>query len=532
MRRKSVHAGQPITPTTPAQPGAASAPASPTNLEITPMQLRYRLAFLGTLVCATTPLPAATFTVTTNADSGPGSFREAISLVNATSGTHTINFSLAPTTVITITSDLPFIQRDSVIINGAAVPGLVISGGGSAPLLRIGSNNRSLAVRNLIFQDGLGPEAGGCLAAMAPVAANAGIVLNDVEFRRCATTAHSGRSHGAAMFVYDRNVTLGNVRFEDSRTLPAGAQAANDTRGGALHVEAFSVRQLTIDNSRFTGNRATAADGRIARGGAIHISGPYNTLIDRSRFVDNHASGTIDSRGGAIHTEAAGRLVIENSLFHANVADGQGTVYAQSVSGELHVRNSTFVGNIGGAAVVGQHPMIAIRNNSFADNNPMIPGGAQQLSLTGTAATGATPITISNNLMIPLLGNTDLQCATLGAITLVAGHNIVAGHMQGCGPENTTPLNALRIEALRADGGTVESLTLRAGGAALDAGNPVPPSVPDLAACMTVDARGVSRPKDGDADGSARCDAGAWESDGEAPLFRDDYEPVLWRPAS
>lgn len=240
----------------------------------------------------------------------------------------------------------------------------------------------------------------------------------------------------------------------------------------------------------------------------------------------------MNSRGGAIHTEASGRLVIENSLFYANVADGHGTGFAQSVSGDLHVRNNTFVGHIGGAAVVGHHPMMAIRNNSFADNNPMIPGGAQQLSLTGTAATGATPITISNNLMAPLLGNTDLQCATLDAITLVAGHNTVAGHIQGCGPENTTPINALRIEALRADGGAVESLTLRTGSLALEAGNPVTPSVPDLAACMTLDARGVSRPKDGDADGSARCDAGAWESNGEAFLFRDDYEPVLWRPAS
>src|SRR5690606_5136024 len=189
-----------------------------------------------------------------------------------------------------------------------------------------------------------------------------------------------------------------------------------------------------------------------------------------------------------------------------------------------------FVANVGEATLDARYPLIVVRNNSFAHSVPGSASGIQHLSLIGLAQPGPTPITVSNNVMLPLVGNNDLQCATFGNNALATSYNVVAGRMQNCGPQNTATAAAVRVEALLGNGSGVETLAFRAGSSALDAGNTATPSVPDPSTCMTLDARGVQRPQDGNATGIPRCDAGAWESDGEASLFRDNFETVLWRP--
>ena len=54
--------------------------------------MRFPLAM--TALCLATPLAAATFTVTTTADSGAGSLRQAITDANSSAGPHTIQFAI------------------------------------------------------------------------------------------------------------------------------------------------------------------------------------------------------------------------------------------------------------------------------------------------------------------------------------------------------------------------------------------------------------------------------------------------------
>ena len=63
------------------------------------------------------------------------------------------------------------------------------------------------------------------------------------------------------------------------------------------------------------------------------------------------------------------------------------------------------------------------------------------------------------------------------------------------------------------------------GNLAIDNANPNPITSTNAALCTT-DARGVDRPGDGDADGSAVCDMGAFEWLNEAPLFVSGFEPA------
>ena len=101
---------------------------------------------------------------------------------------------------------------------------------------------------------------------------------------------------------------------------------------------------------------------------------------------------------------------------------------------------------------------------------------------------------------------------------------------QGCGPTQDPELVSLHVEALRDNGGEVETVSFFQGSPILDGGNPLPPDHMDTSRCLTHDARVQPRPRDGDGDGTAICDLGAWESSGEAPLFRHDFEQVMWRP--
>ncbi|WP_425480398.1 choice-of-anchor Q domain-containing protein [Pseudofulvimonas gallinarii] len=109
-------------------------------------------------------------------------------------------------------------------------------------------------------------------------------------------------------------------------------------------------------------------------------------------------------------------------------------------------------------------------------------------------------------------------------------HNQIYGAANDCGPTLDPDAADLRIEALRDNGGLVETVSVLQGSPILDAGNPLPPLANDPTRCQTNDARYFPRPRDGDGDGEAICDVGAWESQREAPLFRDDFQPVLWRP--
>jgi hypothetical protein len=91
-----------------------------------------RIPRLATLLFAAAPLGAATFTVTTTADSGAGSLRQAIFDANAAPGADTIAFNIAGPGVHTIVlaSPLPFVT-DVVTIDGYTQPGSAVN---TAPL--------------------------------------------------------------------------------------------------------------------------------------------------------------------------------------------------------------------------------------------------------------------------------------------------------------------------------------------------------------------------------------------------------------
>ncbi|MFP5237143.1 MAG: beta strand repeat-containing protein, partial [Acidobacteriota bacterium] len=182
-------------------------------------------AALAAAALCLTPLAlhASTFTVSTIADSGAGSLRQAIIDANTAGGTNTIVFSLAGT--ITLTSELPVIQDDGLTIDGTTAPGyagtpvITIDGGSSYRCMFVGAWTSGTSTQ---------------------VAEN--VTIAALNFQRCAAvggagggnfnaTGGGGAGLGGAIFVADlANVTLSNVTFaNNSATGGAGGAVTGNT---------------------------------------------------------------------------------------------------------------------------------------------------------------------------------------------------------------------------------------------------------------------------------------------------------------
>ena len=102
------------------------------------------------------------------------------------------------------------------------------------------------------------------------------------------------------------------------------------------------------------------------------------------------------------------------------------------------------------------------------------------------------------------------NCAVYGVITNL-GYNLSSDiSCQFDGPTDKQGVDPLLGE-LADNGGPTLTYALLPNSPAVDAGNPAAPGS-GIAACVTIDQRGVDRPKDGNGDSQGVCDIGAYEA--------------------
>ncbi len=485
----------------------------------------------------------ATFTVTNTADTGAGSFRQAILDANAATGADTIVFSGAGASgTITLTTG-------QISVTDA----LTITGPGAAALtLQAGANARILSIDLATAVEGQLVSISGLTFAGGNISGNGGAITNldaRLQLTSAVFSGNKATSQGGAL--YGRSATtIDNCTFSSNQSV---------STGGAL----INRAPTTITNSLFADNKSTTGDG-----GAAYIS--YSSgLIQNSTFTGNEAgenggaingrslridgcvvsgntagteAGTTDGTGGGIHFY--GGLELTNTIITGNSSDRGGGIGTDYGGGIATIRNTQITGNTateatidngGGGGGFFYNVSLVIENTTIAGNTSTSTalGGGGGLSLYGgtitlrnvtitgnsiAAGTGAGvfvkgapsnggpgTVNLENTIVFGNTGGTDLAVSTNPGFNSIATINAVSNLIgtPGNGLNGTNTNNLIGVDPLLgtlADNGgftagapgksqVVQTIALLPGSPAINAG------LTALASGLTTDGRGTGFPR-------------------------------------
>ncbi len=370
-----------------------------------------------------------------------------------------------------------------------------------------------------------------------------------------------GAVYNQGVGTITKSTISGNTESSDGSIYNVGTLSIDDTQiSGNSSVDCsgiFNIGTITLTLSTVANNTSTNARGGVCNNGSM--------IIDKSIFSHNSAS-----IGGGICNDSF--LRITDSTFSGNHADGfgggiysisdtfiTGTIFISNTANlgggifsneYLVVNNSTFLGNQsnGGGGIFGwPHSTTVISNSTFAENTAIDDGGAvssmcalviDDSTISGNTAGHAgggiyrqndapypwcyiaiTNSTISENraafgggihgyvgkiyITNSIVANNPLGGDCSGLI-LDGGHNLDSDGTCGFDPVNgSLPNTDPHLGVLQDNGGPTRTHSLLWDSPAIDSG--------DDGTCLATDQRGVPRPLDGNGDGKAVCDMGAYE---------------------
>jgi hypothetical protein len=315
------------------------------------------------------------------------------------------------------------------------------------------------------------------------------------------------------------NLTLGELLITDTVAVNGpGARFLTVQRApGAAN---FRIFHLDASNSTVNIGGMTIANGNPV-GGNNAGAGIYN---DSTTCTLNLTAATVKNNttsyfGGGIFN--IGTLNITRSTISGNTAQQGGGINHNF--GTANISNSTVTGNtasgasgvIIGGGIISYHQM-TLNNVTISNNTAGQSGGLEK--------SGQQPTSVRNTI---IAGNIASQNPDIGGAATSAGNNLIGisdgsnGFTNGAnGDKVGTSAVALdaKLGALQDNGGLTDTRTLLAGSPAIDAGSncvinlSCPAANPSQS--LTSDQRGAgfSRQIDGDNNGTATVDIGAFET--------------------
>ena len=453
---------------------------------------------------------ATDFLVSNVADSGSGSLRQAIVNANGANGTtHRILRAGAFMGNVTVflASPLPALNKPTLEVDLPNMTVAPLDAANSFRLITAGVNVERLTLKNFRLKTGLAEsgEGGGCVSSTA-VNGTQLLIVDNMQFVSCAARK-TGFARGGAIY-WDRGaVIVDRSDFIDNAAVSInGGQAA----GGAIYAA-----DLTVVTSYFFNNQTQSSGSGF--GGATYSFG--SIVIRESRFEQNKA---LAEAGGQLHSGGAVAggcntcaTIIGESYFGTNRANAGGAIFINDQSSpftnaatltNLSVYNNETLNS--GAAIYLIRTGLSGAHLSFQDNtagisgdNPtahlMIFSGSINALHNSVFGFSTRPGCRTTTPAIAGLGNltTDASCfAVLPSATQVA----TAAVNGTVNLFDAMPVLRYAINSPAVDGASTSQ-------------------------CLATDARGTARPIDGNADGSALCDVGAFEREAEL-IFRNGFE--------
>jgi len=398
-------------------------------------------------------------------------------------------------------------------LNALAITGGRISGNGRAIY---NANGTVTLVNSTVSNNMVGDSVGGGVY-------NAGILHSINSTIDGNTAAQGGGIYNTGMVNLSNTAVISN------------AGVAGTGSGGIFNTD---VGSITLTHSIVSGNTANNACAGIFSSGTMVlastvISGNSGTgIVNGCGGIENHGNLTVShstirdnvgtNEGGGIRNGPSGNLTLVNSTISGNAAykgggiDNLGTV---TLSDSIVTDNSASQGAGGG--IHNMDGAVELTNCTISGNRSGLHSGGGGIYTSGTMT--LTNCTVSDNEAYSDGGGIDTDHGTLSLKSSIVATNRIEGSGQSSdcagtiislgynldsdGTCNLTdPTDLPKVDPLlgplQDNGGPTWTRALLPGSPAIDrAGSSCPPT----------DQRGALRPQDGDGDGTALCDIGAYE---------------------
>jgi len=472
--------------------------------------------------------PEFVFVVTTTEDHNDGfcnadcSLRDAIIAANqldyhATillpSGTYTLTLE-GPGEDDCLTGDLDILSGLTIIGDGPETTIIDAAGMSGDPdrvfeihAISIGAYNVDLSSLTITGGDAGAEDGGGIRNGSAGlVLHNSGVTGNSAQYGGgihthygpvqlvdSTVTENSAAINGGGIYTLDGRIELDHTSL-------IGNTSGGD--GGGVYSDCDE--SLYLEHSTVSANSA-------AQGGGIF--GFESTMS----LLESTISGNDAGEGGGIYN-FYGTLYLDHSTVEGNAAETEGggiVQHGHNLLTEVSLMDSTISGNSAGSMGGGISNKLGgemnLYNTTVSENSAPDGGGIHSYY----ASTSLQNTIVANNR-----SGGDCYDQRSG-VFLSNGHNLDSDGTCNLVPaEGDLPNADPMLGPLQDNGGPTLTHALLFGSPAIDAG--------DNSACGATDQRGFKRPMDGDGDGTATCDIGAFEHLGlraRFPLVLSNYGP-------